>query len=132
MEIAEIISYRVDLKSNILDISFRLMEDDDETVREDRIDFSDAEEYGYELLTEDIDVFEGFFTDEDDYKEENYDDDAVLDEDELLSFLNEYYTINPKNLPKPISGPTLVIKKVMTISSPISLLGHTQRIITKV
>ena len=102
MEIAEIISYRVDLKSNILDISLRLMEDDDETVREDRIDFSDAEEYGYELLTEDIDVFEGFFTDEDDYKEENYDDDAVLDEDELLSFLNEYYTINPKNLPKPI------------------------------
>jgi hypothetical protein len=45
MEIAEIISYRVDLKSNILDVSFRLMEDDDETVREDRIDFSDAEEY---------------------------------------------------------------------------------------
>lgn len=102
MEIAEIISYRVDLKSNILDISFRLMEDDDETVREDRIDFSDAEEYGYDLLTEDIDVFEGFFTDEDDYEEENYDDDAVLDEDELLSFLNEYYTVNPKNLPKPI------------------------------
>jgi hypothetical protein len=102
MEIAEIISYRVDLKSNILDVSFRLMEDDDETVREDRIDFSDAEEYGYDLLTEDIDVFEGFFTDEDDYEEENYDDDAVLDEDELLSFLNEYYTVNPKNLPKPI------------------------------
>jgi hypothetical protein len=102
MEIAEIISYRVDLKSNILDVSFRLMEDDDETVREDRIDFSDAEEYGYDLLTEDIDVFEGFFTDEDDYEEESYDDDAILDEDELLSFLNEYYTINPKNLPKPI------------------------------
>ena len=81
MEIAEIISYRVDLKSNILDISFRLMEDDDETVREDRIDFSDAEEYGYDLLTEDIDVFEGFFTNEDDYEEENYDDDVVLDED---------------------------------------------------
>jgi hypothetical protein len=53
-------------------------------------------------LTEDIDVFEGFFTDEDDYEEESYDDDAILDEDELLSFLNEYYTINPKNLPKPI------------------------------
>ena len=102
MEIAEIISYRVDLKSNILDVSFRLMEDDDETVREERIDFSDAEEYGYDLLTEDIDVFEGFFTDEDDYEEESYDDDAILDEDELLSFLNEYYTINPKNLPKPI------------------------------
>jgi hypothetical protein len=102
MEIAEIISYRVDLKSNILDVSFRLMEEDDETVREDRIDFSDAEEYGYDLLTEDIDVFEGFFTDEDDYEEESYDDDAILDEDELLSFLNEYYTINPKNLPKPI------------------------------
>lgn len=102
MEIAEIISYRVDLNSNILDVSFRLMEDNDDTVREDRIDFSEAEEYGYDLLTEDIDVFENFFSDEDDYEEENYDDDAILDEDELVSFLNEYYTVNPKNLPKPI------------------------------
>jgi len=102
MEIAEIISYRVDLNSNILDVSFRLMEDNDDTVREDRIDFSEAEEYGYDLLTEDIDVFENFFSDEDDYEDESYDDDAIIDEDELVSFLNEYYTVNPKNLPKPI------------------------------
>lgn len=102
MEIAEIISYRVDLSSNILDVSFRLMEDNDETVREDRLDFSETEEYGYDLLTENIDVFENFFNDDDDYDDENYDDDAILDEDELMSFLNEYYTVNPKNLPKPI------------------------------
>lgn len=102
MEIAEIISCRVDLNSNILDVSFRLMEDNDDTVREDRIDFSEAEEYGYDLLTEDIDVFAGFFKDEDDYEDDSFDDDAILDEDELMSFLNEYYTVNPKNLPKPI------------------------------
>jgi hypothetical protein len=103
MEIAEIINYSVDLNSNILDVSFRLIEDTEDTVREDRIDFSEAEEYGYNLLTEDIDVFADFFTNEDgEFGDEEYDDDAIIDEDELLSFLNEYYLLNPSNLPKPI------------------------------
>jgi hypothetical protein len=103
MEIAEIINYSVDLNSNILDVSFRLIEDTEDTVREDRIDFSEAEEYGYNLLTEDIDVFADFFGNDDgEFENEDYDDDAIIDEDELLSFLNEYYLLNPSNLPKPI------------------------------
>jgi len=103
MEIAEIINYSVNLNSNILDVSFRLIEDSEDTVREDRIDFSEAEEYGYNLLTEDIDVFADFFENEDgEFEDEEYDDDAIVDEDELVSFLNEYYLLNPKNLPKPI------------------------------
>ena len=39
---------------------------------------------------------------EDEPEEDIVEDNKIeLDEDELVSFLNEYYDINPKSLPKP-------------------------------
>jgi hypothetical protein len=100
MEIVEIISYSVNLKKNILEVSFRTMDDSDDVVREDRMDYSLAEEYGYELEEEDFDLF--FDIDEEEDFEEDLDiNEVLLDEDQLMSFLNEYYTVNPKSLPKP-------------------------------
>jgi hypothetical protein len=99
MEIVEIVSYSVNTKKNILEVSFRTMEDTEETIREDRMDYSLAEEYGYQLEEEDFDLF--FDIDEDDEFDSFDDDEVFLDEDQLMSFLNEYYTVNPKQLPKP-------------------------------
>lgn len=100
MEIVEIISYSVNVKKNILEVSFRTMDDDDDVMREDRMDYSLAEEYGYELEEEDFDLF--FDMDDDEEFEEDVDiNEILLDEDQLISFLNEYYTVNPKSLPKP-------------------------------
>lgn len=100
MEIVEIISYSVNLKKNILEVSFRTMDDSEEVIREDRMDYSLAEEYGYELEEEDFDLF--FDIDEEEDFEEDLDlNEVLLDEDQLISFLNEYYTVNPKSLPKP-------------------------------
>lgn len=100
MEIVEIISYSVNVKKNILEVSFRTMDDSDEVMREDRMDYSLAEEYGYQLEEEDYDLF--FDIDDDEDFEEDYDTEEVfLDEDQLISFLNEYYTVNPRSLPKP-------------------------------
>jgi hypothetical protein len=93
MEILEIINYNVDFKSNILDVSFRLIDDADDTQRTDRIDYSTVEEYGYDLVSEDFDIF-------DDIDEDYLDDDVELDEEELISFLNEYYLVNPLSLPR--------------------------------
>ena len=95
MEILEIISYNVNFKSNILDVSFRTIDDAEDVQRTDRIDYSLVEEYGYDLVSQDFDVFEEI--DEDD--DENYydfidDQDVDLDEEELMSFLNEYYMVN--------------------------------------
>ena len=99
MEIIEIISYSVNVKKNILEVVFRTMDDSEEMVREDRMDYSLAEDYGYQLEEEDFDLF---FDDDDEDFEDDYDDNEVfLDEDQLISFLNEYYTVNPKSLPKP-------------------------------
>lgn len=100
MEIVEIISYSVNVKKNILEVSFRTMDDSDEVMREDSMDYSLAEEYGYQLEEEDYDLF--FDMDDDEDYEEDFDTEEVfLDEDQLISFLNEYYTVNPNSLPKP-------------------------------
>ena len=95
MEIKEIVSYFLNTEKNLLDVSFRTIDDSDDTLRNDNIDYSIVENYGYDLVTESFDFFDEEFDDEITGEEK-----VELDEDELLEFLNEYYTINPKNLPK--------------------------------
>ncbi len=91
MEIKEIISYYLNPETNILEISFRTIEDSDEQVRNDSIEYDIVAEYGYSLETESFD----FFSDDDDEDDFKDDSSVEFDEDELMSFLNEYYTVNP-------------------------------------
>lgn len=95
MEIKEIISYFVNSDSNILEVSFRTIDDNEEVLRTDNINYSLVEEYGFELETVDFGFFDEEF--EEDFIEETK---IELDEEELISFLNEYYTINSKSIPK--------------------------------
>jgi hypothetical protein len=96
MEIKEIVNYFLNSDKNILEVTFRTIEDNEEDVRVDNIDYSLVEEYGYELETESF-----LFFDEEDEENEFYDEEKVeLDEDELVSFLNEYYEVNPNSMPK--------------------------------
>ena len=96
MEIKEIVSYFLNSDSNILDVSFRTIEDDEEVMRTDSIDYSIVEDYGFDLVTESFDFFDDDFEDDEVLPM----DKVELDEDELVVFLNEYYTINPEALPK--------------------------------
>jgi hypothetical protein len=96
MEIKEIISYYLNPENDILDVTFRTIEDNDDVIRIDKIDFLVSEDYGFDLITENFDIFGDEF-DEDLFDSEKID----IDEDELISFLNEYYLLNPSSLPKP-------------------------------
>lgn len=98
MEIIEIVSSRIDLEKNLLEVSFRTIDDSDDEIREDKIDYNLVEEYGYSIEDESFDFFD--FDDEE--EDENYilDEDVPIDENELITFLNEYYTVNPENVPK--------------------------------
>lgn len=96
MEIKEVVSYFLNVDSNILDVSFRLIEDSEDILRTDNIDYTVVEEYGFDLVTESFDFFDEEFEDDEIYEEEK----VELNEEELISFLNEYYTINQKQLPK--------------------------------
>ena len=96
MEIKEILSYFLNSDSNILEVSFRTIEDEDDVLRNDNINYSIVSEYGFELETETFDFFGEEFDEELGDDEEKIE----LDEDELITFLNEYYTINQDSIPK--------------------------------
>jgi hypothetical protein len=96
MEIREIISYFLNSNTNVLDVSFRTLEDSEEVMRTDSIDYSNVADYGFDLVSESFDFFGEEFEDDEILEEEKIE----LDEEELVMFLNEYYTINPDALPK--------------------------------
>jgi hypothetical protein len=97
MEIKEIVTYYVNKDTNILEVTFRTIDDSDDEVRNDNLDYDLIEEYGYQLETESFDFFGADDQEEDDF---NFDEEVELDETDLISFLNEYYTVNSSKLPK--------------------------------
>ena len=97
MEIKEIISYYLNGDTNIIEVSFRTIEDEEDVLRNDTIDYTIVEEYGFDLVTESFD----FFDFDDVFLGGIFEEETIeLDEDELIVFLNEYYLINPSQLPK--------------------------------
>lgn len=96
MEIKEILTYFLNSESGILEVTFRTIDDNDEVLRNDSINYSIVEDYGFELETETLDFFDEDFEDEIDEEKK-----IELDEEELVIFLNEYYTINEHLVPKP-------------------------------
>ena len=95
MEIKEIISYYIQESTRTLEVSFTLIMDDEDEVRNDIISITEAEDYGYKLIQDDFNLFE-----EEDFEIEE-DDFETVDEETLISYLNEYYVVNPDRLPKP-------------------------------
>ena len=94
MEIKEIVSYYFNNETNLVDVSFRTIEDEEDVVRIDTIDYSVIESYGFDLITESFDFFD------DDLEDDSYEEVKIeLDEDILTSFLNEYYIVNPDSIP---------------------------------
>ena len=96
MEIKEIVSYYFNNETNLVDVSFRTIEDEEDIVRIDTIDYSVIESYGFDLIAESFDFFD------DDLEDDLFEEAIIeLDEDILISFLNEYYIVNPDSIPDP-------------------------------
>jgi hypothetical protein len=96
MEIKEIVSYYFNNETSLVDVSFRTIEDEEDVVRVDTIDYSVIESYGFDLITESFDFFD------DDLEDDSFEETKIeLDEDILISFLNEYYIVNPSSIPDP-------------------------------
>lgn len=92
MEIVEIISYHQ--SENITEVTFRLMNDEEDMVRTDVIENNFFEEFGYDYLAP---VTDWLF--EEDSLEINNEFLEYLDEDELILFLNEFYIVYPDKIP---------------------------------
>ena len=96
MEIKELESFYINETSQTLDVTFRLLKDNDDEIRTDQIDLGESKTFGYNFLKNDADDLWG---DEDDDFFGTYDEEFEMDEDEIISFLNEYYLIYPDRLP---------------------------------
>jgi hypothetical protein len=99
MEIQELVYFYILEESRTIEVSFRLTTDGEDELRTDFIELSEAEDFGYNIITEDLDFMNDYMDDEDDM-EEDWSDVLNIDEDNLISFLNEFYIINPNKLPK--------------------------------
>ena len=64
MEIKELVGYYVNDTSQTLDVSFRLITDNEDTIRTDQINLDEAESFGLNLEDNNNDPFD---SDDDDY-----------------------------------------------------------------
>jgi len=96
MEVIEIISHYIDKTQNLIIVEFKMLGDDDDMIREDFIEYSFYEEFGFDN-SKDFKIFEDVM-EEDEWEDDQYD--YINDDDNLLSFLNEYYVVFPKKIPK--------------------------------
>ena len=97
MEVVEVVSHYIDKTQNIINVEFRLLGDSEDEVREDIVEYLYFEEFGFDN-TKDFDIFESIIDEEDEWDKDDYD--YIDNEDDLLSFLNEYYVVYPDKLPK--------------------------------
>jgi hypothetical protein len=98
MEITELVSFYLNDNSKTLEVTFRTTLDSEEELREDKISFDEVEDFGYSFteINEDFSSLLNEYYDEDSL--EDYDE-SYIDEQDIISFLNEYYTIFPSKLP---------------------------------
>lgn len=98
MEIKELISYYLNETLQTLEVTFRTTLDEEDEIREGKIPFEEITDFGYDFVTKDNTNYRSLL--EEDYDEDDYDDDELfVDEEEVTSFLNEYYLIYPSKLP---------------------------------
>lgn len=99
MEIKELVSYYINETSHMLEVTFKTLTDSEDEIRTDQIVLDEIETFGYNILNN---INENFFEDDDEEFEDMFNDfeEEELDEDEIISFLNEYYLIYPKKLPE--------------------------------
>lgn len=100
MEIRELHSYFVNKNTETLQVNFSLITDSDDEIRIAEISLNEIKTYGFDfdLIQNSNDDFEDDEEDEDDLFDSLFED--IIDDSEIISFLNEYYMINPKLLPK--------------------------------
>ena len=98
MEIKELVSYYLNETSKTLDVTFRTTLDGEDEIREDKINFDEITNFGYDFVSDTTDNYRALL--DEDYEDDDYEEDKIfVDDQEVTSFLNEYYLIYPTKLP---------------------------------
>ena len=99
MEIKELESFYINETSQTLDVTFRILSDNDDEIRTDQVEIDETKTFGYDFVKKNTDEL---WIDDEDEEDlfADYDEEFDMDEEEIISFLNEYYLIYPKRLPE--------------------------------
>jgi hypothetical protein len=97
MEIREIISFYINEDTQILDVTFRTIKDAEDEIRMDQILLSEVENFGYKFANTDI---TDLYKDIDDEEFNDLDISLDVEDEDVISFLNEYYLIYGDRIPK--------------------------------
>lgn len=97
MEVIEILSHYIDKSQNLINVEFRIVGDSEDLIREDLIEYSFFEEFGFDNK-KNFEMFNEVIEESDEWEDDDVD--YFNDEETLMSFLNEYYVVYPKKLPK--------------------------------
>jgi hypothetical protein len=98
MQIKEIITFFINEATETLEVSFRMESDSEDEVREDFIDLNESKNFGYNFKKNSNHLNDVLEEEEDDFFDDLEDDD--IENQEIFSFLSEYYLIYPDKLPK--------------------------------
>lgn len=96
MDIKELVSFYLNDLAETLDVSFRIEGDEDDVIREDQIELTEVNIFGYNFSKKPTIEY---FDDEDD-DDDFFDESEEVDEYQVISFLNEYYSIYIDKLPE--------------------------------
>lgn len=105
MEIKELVSYYINESAKTLDVTFRITSDSDDEIRTDQIQLDEVKSFGYNFDNFEESTLIEMYNDDDEDNEDVFgsifdeDDINEAEEDEIKSFLNEYYLIFPNKLP---------------------------------
>ena len=66
MEVVEIVGHYIDKNQNLINVEFRLIGDEDDIIREDLIEYSFFEEFGFDN-SKNFDIFEEVLDEEDEW-----------------------------------------------------------------
>lgn len=97
IQLKEIVSYYFNEILYTVDVSFRLNEDTEDQIRNDQIEIDEIIKFGYNINIENEDILRELYDDAD--ESDFMSKEPEITEDELMEFLNEYYTTYPNKLP---------------------------------
>lgn len=103
VEIKEIVSFFINESTKMVEVEFRLSTDSDDDIRVDSFDIDIIEDYGFNIYSEEYDIFNEISLKYNDEDLDDIEETSMYDitEEDLLSFMTEYYSIHQNKIPNP-------------------------------
>lgn len=102
MEVKEIV--QTIIREPVLEVHFRMDVDGDDVIRIKEFIIGEINDYGYEVFTENLNIFDSIVWSDDDYEDDGFADidnePMEVDEEELIIFMNEFFVISD-DIPEP-------------------------------